>query len=226
MIYIEYAVYDFDNTEDEIKTKIESAIRLGVHCISVPFALTKFVKNLTKNTSTIVSNSIDYPLGILDTKSRNNAIINAIDNGAEKIEIMIQNNYLSDKKYDKLRQDIKTNYEICKDRNIPIYYYLEYRVFTHHSLIKACNLLLEMPIDTVYVSSGHLLDGVEDNMIATVLLQQKTNIKSIFSTDIWTKEQAQLLLKNNVDKFRFKSINSLYTLLSTWHSASNNNKIF
>lgn len=225
MIYTEYAIYDFDNTEDEIKLRVESAIRLGINCISVPFALTKFCKNITKNTNTIVSNAIDYPLGILDTKTRNNAVSNAIDNGAEKIEIMIQNNYLSGKKYDKIRQDIKTNHEICQAKNIPIYYYLEYRVFTHHSLIKACNLLLETPIDTVYVSSGHMLDSVEDNMIATMLLQQKTNIKSIFSTDIWTKQQAQLLLKNNIDKFRFKSINSLDTLLSVWHSSSNN-KIF
>lgn len=214
MNYIEYALYDLDFNEDEIKNSVEAAIELGVDCISVPFFLTKFCKNLTKNTKTSISNAIDYPLGISDIKSRNNAIVNAIENGAEKIEIVIQNSYLSCKKYDKLRQDIKSNYDICFSKNIPIYYYLEYRVFTHQSLIKACNLLLEIPINNVYVSSGYMLDNVEDNMIATMLLQEKTNIKPIFTTDIWTKKHVELLIKNKIDRFRFKSLNSIRTLHS------------
>lgn len=213
MNYIEYAIYDLDYTEEEFKSSVESAIKAGVDCISVPFALTKLCKSITKNTQILVSNPIDYPLGISDIKTRNSAVLNSIQNGADKIEIVIQNNYLSSKKYDKLRQDIQSNFEICKTNNIPIFYYLEYRVFTHQSLIKACNILLEMLIDNIYVSSGYMLDNIDDNIIATMLLQQKTNIKTICTSDIWTKKQAQLLLKNKISRFRFKSLNSIYTLM-------------
>lgn len=211
MTYIEYALYDLDYTEEEIKSSIESAISLGVQCISVPFALTKFCKTLTKNTSTIVSNPIDYPMGLLDTKTRNSAIINAIENGAEKVEIVIQNNYLNYKKYDKIRSDIASNAAICKEHNIPIYYFLEYRVFTHHSLIKACNLLLEAPISNVYVSSGYLLDNMEDNIVATILLEQKTNIKTIFTGNIWHKKHVEILDKNKINFLRFNTIHSIRT---------------
>lgn len=212
MNYIEYAIYDLDYSEEEFKSSVECAIRMGVNCISTPFYFTKLCKSITKNTPIVVSNPIDYPLGISDIKSRNSAVSNAIDNGADKIDIVIQNNYLSSKKYDKIRQDILSNYEICKQHNIPIYYYLEYRVFTHQSLIKACNILLETPIENIYVSSGYMLDSVEDNIIATMLLQEKTNIKPIFSADIWTKKHVELLLKNNISRFRFKSLNSIDTL--------------
>lgn len=212
MTYIEYALYDLDYNEEEIKSSIENAISLNVNCISVPFALTKLCKTLTKNTGIIVSNPIDYPLGILDTKTRNNAVINAISNGAEKIEIVIQNNYLNYKKYDKIKADMQSNFEICQKNNIALNYILEYRVFTHQSLIKACNLMLEIPLQTVYVSSGYMLDNVEDNIVACVLLNQKTKIETIFSGNIWNKKQTELLNKNNIKSLRLNTINSIRTV--------------
>lgn len=209
MTYIEYALYDLDYTEDEIKSSIDNAIALQVDCISVPYYLTKLCKTSVKNTQIKVSNPIDYPLGLLDTKSRNETIINAINNGVDSIEVVIQNHYLNYKKYDKIRNDILTNYNICKERNISISYILEYRVFTHQSLIKACNILLETPIDTIYVSSGFLLDNPEDNIIATILLKEKTGINTIFTGNVWTKNHIQLLRKNNIDSMKFSSINAI-----------------
>lgn len=209
MSYIEYALYHLDYNDEETKRAIEDSIRYSVDCISVPYAYTKYCKTLVKDTNIKVANVIDYPLGLLDTKSRNEAIINAIDNGAEKICIVLQNNYLNLKKYEKIRQDIKSNHEICNKYNIPITYHLEYRIFTHQSLIKACNLLLEASIDTIYVSSGYMLDSVDDNIIASVLLKEKTGINTIFTSNIWNKKQVELVIKNKIDNIRFSNTSSL-----------------
>jgi len=209
MTYSEYAIYDLDNTEAEIKSNVELAIQQQVNSISVPFALTKFCKLLVKGTNILVSNAIDYPLGISDTKTRNNAILNAIDNGAQKIDLVLQNSYLNLKKYDKLKQDISSNLEICKKHNIELCFYLEYRIFTHQSLIKACNMLYETgSINNVYVSTGHMLDNIDDNIIAVVLLKQKTNINTIFSGNIWTEQHVKTLIKNNINHIRFNNIYS------------------
>ena len=209
MSYTEYLLYNLDYSDEETKKSIQEAIKYSVDCISVPFAYTKYCKLLTKDTPIKIANIIDYPLGLLDTQSRAIAISNAIDNGADKICVVLQNNYLNLKKYDKIRYDIKTNQEICSKSNIPINYYLEYRIFTHQSLIKACNILMEMSIDTIYISSGYMLDNIEDNIIASVLLKEKTGINTIFSTNIWTKKHIELLTKNKIDHIRFSNINSL-----------------
>lgn len=209
MKYIEYSLYDLDYSEEEIKHNVERAVALGIKNLSVPYAWTKFCRSIIKDSGISISNAIDYPLGVLDTKTRNSAIINAIDNGADKIEIVIQNNYLNNKKYDKIRADIKSNYEICQQKNIPIQYFLEYRIFTHQSLIKACNILLETPIDTVYTSTGHMLDNVEDNIVASVLLEQKTQIKTIFTGNVWNKKQVEILKKNNIQRIRSKTIHGI-----------------
>jgi deoxyribose-phosphate aldolase len=208
-MYTEFAAYNIEFTEEEIKTDIESVLQLQPNCISVPYAFTKLAKNIVKNTNTKISNPIDYPLGLSDIKTRNMAVRNCIDNGADRVQIVIQNNQLNLKKYDKIRQDIKSNYDICIEHGVDISYYLEYRIFTHQSLIKACNILLECGINQVYVSTGYMLDSVEDNIVATMLLSQKTPINTVFTSNIWNKDHIKLLQKNKISSIRFNNINAI-----------------
>jgi deoxyribose-phosphate aldolase len=217
MTYIEYALYDTDINEIELKQNVELAIINGANCISVPFAYTKQCRALAKDTPVIISNPIDYPLGLLDTPTRNTAILNSINNGAQKIEIVIQNNYLNFRKYEKIRQDIKSNLEICKANNVALYYYLEYRIFTHQALVKACGILQEFGLNMIYPSTGYMLDNIDDNIIATVLLHQKTGITAIFSGNLWNDRHVQSLKKNNIDSIRTNSINTLKLLGKEHH---------
>lgn len=217
MTYIEYALYDTDINEIELKQNVELAIINGANCISVPFAYTKQCRALAKDTPVIISNPIDYPLGLLDTPTRNTAILNSINNGAQKIEIVIQNNYLNFRKYEKIRQDIKSNLEICKANNVALYYYLEYRIFTHQALVKACGILQEFGLNMIYPSTGYMLDNIDDNIIATVLLHQKTGITAIFSGNLWNDRHVESLKKNNIDSIRTNSINTLKLLGSEHH---------
>lgn len=206
---IEYAIYDLDLDEEEIKVKILNSKSLNINCISIPYFYTKLVKSLIKDSPIIISNSIDYPYGLSDTKTRNDAIKNAIVNGAEKIEIVIQNNLLSNKKYDKIRNDIKSNVDICATNNIPITYYLEYRVFTHHSLIKACDIMLEFDLKNIYPSTGNMIDNIDDNIIASILFKEKTGINSIFTGNIWNKNHIEKLNKYKIDQIRTNTLNGV-----------------
>jgi deoxyribose-phosphate aldolase len=202
---------DFD--ENEIKLNLDKIKNYPVGCVSVPYFYTKNTKTALKETNIIVSNSIDYPLGILDTRSRNCSIVNSIENGAQKIELVFPNVFLSNKKYDKIRNDIKTNKQICDDHNVPLFIYLEYRVFTHQSLIKACDILKEFDINYAYASTGHMIDNIDDNIIATMLLSQKSNITTIFTGNIWTKEHSKKIDKHNISYIRTSSLESVKNLI-------------
>ena len=209
MKHLEYALYDLDFDEEEVQKNIELAKDYRVNCISLPHFYIKLGRVLVKDQDIIISTSIDYPLGLSDTKSRNSAVSQAIAVGAQKIEIVLQNNYLSNRKYDKIRQDIKSNLEICQNKQVDLIYYLEYRIFTHHCLIKACEILKEFNISTVYPSTGHMLDNIDDNIIASILLNQKTNISTIFTGNVWTKEHLHKLNNSNIGSIRTNNINSI-----------------
>jgi len=213
MKYIEYNLNEIDYDENEIKLNIEKIKNSNIDCVSVPTFYTKAIKNLLKENKTIVSNVIDYPLGVMDTKSRNCAVLNAIEGGAQKIELVFPNILLANKKYDKIKNDIKTNKEICDDKNIPLFYILEYRIFTHQSLIKACDILKEFSITNVYPSTGNMIDNIDDNIIATVLLHQKSNINVIFTGNIWNKEHFAKIEKHNICHIRTNSLRTIQYLI-------------
>jgi deoxyribose-phosphate aldolase len=221
MTYIEYASYELDNSIEELKKELDIVISLNINCISVPYSLIKYCKHFIKNKNKIlVSTAIDYPLGIMDLQSRVCCVNNSIDAVVDKIDIVIQNNYLNAKKYDKLKIDIENIKNICDKNNVQLFYYLEYRIFTHQSLIKACQLLKQNGLNNVYVSTGHMIDSIEDNIIACVLLKNKTGINTIFSGNIWTKDHVKLLNKYEIDMLRFKNTHSILTYIENSNVSS------
>lgn len=213
MKYIEYAAYNIDTDENEFKTSLEKIKSSNINCISVPYFYTKIARTTFKDTNIKISNAIDYPLGILDTKTRGSAVLNSISNGAQKIELVFANNLLANKKYDKIKSDIKLNKQICDDHGVELFFYLEYRIFTHQSLIKACNILKEHNIEYVYPSTGYMLDNIDDNIIATVLLHQKSNINTIFTGNLWNKDHFEKLQKHDISLIRTNTLNTLDYLI-------------
>lgn len=209
---IELAHHDVDTREAELKNIIINGIKSQPDYISVFSHYIKFAKK-TINGSSKICCPIDYPLGISDLKSRQTEITTAIKNGANKVDVLIPNLYLVNRKYDKLKEDISANLDICGSSDIEIFYILEYRIFNHIMLTKICNIIKEHGVQCVYASSGHMLDDISDNSIASMYLAKKTGIKTIINGNIWHKQQMETTTNYKPYGIRFKNIHSL----QLWH---------
>lgn len=209
---IEVAFHDIDTKDIELKTNIINIIKYQPDYISVlPYYLK--LANKTIQGCSKITCPIDYPLGISDPKNRQNEIYTAIKNGANKVDVVIPTLYLVNKKYDKFREDIVANIDICKSHNIELTYILEYRVFNHMLLARLCNILLHHDINTAYASTGHMLDDITDNTIASMYLAKKTNIRTIINGNIWNKNQIKKLCSYAPYGLR---LNNIYSL-QQWH---------
>lgn len=212
---IEFEIHNLDLKDIEIKQYLTSIIKYNLDNISIlPYYLKHAVK-INQNSNTTISCPIDYPLGILDSKSREYEIQNAIKNGANKIDVVCPTMFLINRKYDKLREDIKKNLDICLSNNVEINYILEYRLFNYAFLSKIAEILYSMGIKKIYPSTGHMLDCIEDNIIACNYLNQKTPIKCISTADAWTKQHIKNLIKYKIYGIRFKKLNALKLFYDT-----------
>jgi hypothetical protein len=70
--------------------------------------LPQYVKTIKKNvpSNIRVSTIIDYPLGLSGYEEREIAVKNAINNGAQSIEMVCPNHALCNRKYDRMRLEI------------------------------------------------------------------------------------------------------------------------
>lgn len=214
---IELSYHDLELKENDLKDNLIVSSKYQPDYISVFSYYSKLAKKIS-NGNFKVSCPIDYPLGVSDLQTRQTEIIYAIKNGASKVDVVAPNLYLVNRKYDKFREDIKCNLDICKNKNVEIFYMLEYRIFNHLALTKISNILQEFGIHTVYASTGYMLDDIIDNTIACMYLKNKTNIKTIINGNIWKKDQVSNIIKHKPDGIRFKNNYSI----SLWYDQAPN----
>lgn len=212
-MHIEYACYDYSLSDEEIKQNIAAAIRLGVKNIAIHTAHLPVIKNIVTELPINISSPVDYPYGLSDAKIRLMGIANAAKNGANTIDMVIPAKYITNRKYDKLRDDIKTNLTMCQENNLILRYILEYRVFNHETLAKTCQIIKTLGIEYILPATGHMIDDINDNLIASKYLMAKSHINTICNGNIWTEKHVQSIKTSDVYGVRLHYIPSLELFL-------------
>lgn len=213
---IDYQIADIDITDAEVKELVKEIVSLhGVSSITAPYYLIKVIKGIVESKQIPISCSIDYPLGISDSKTRLTAIDQAAKIGANFVDIVMPQNLASNRKYDKIREDLKSTTELCKTHNIEPRYLLEYRVFDHHCLKKICEILDDFNVKQIFPSTGFFIDNLADNIIAASFLHQNSKNLEIFcSGNLWSDKHFDLINKANIFGIRINSIHTLKNFLS------------
>lgn len=216
VIYKEYVCYDYSIDETETLSNIQNAIKLGISNIGVlPYSINT-VKPLLSDHNIKLSVPIDYPYGLSDTKTRNFLISQVCKSKISTIDLFVPTKILSNRKYDKLREDIRSNLEICKEHNIELRYMLEYRVFSHEILAKVCSILMDLGVNTIIPSSGHMLDDISDNLIACNYLNTKSKINTICNGNIYIDKHTKLLSSSNIYGIRFHYLSGIQIFLKNY----------
>lgn len=214
-MYIEYCINSIDEKDIEVQTNVAEVIKYPISAIVAPIPHIKYIKK--KISSNILYGTfIDYPLAYSDINRRQDLILDAAKIGVNFINIPIPFYYIVNRKYDKFREDIQKNLEICKRHKIDIRYMLEYRKFDHLLLTKICDILKKNDIHTVYPSTGFFIDNLQDSIIACSYLHSRTGINTIINSTIWRKEQMVEILKT--DPYGYSSTNpSSFYLIDQEH---------
>lgn len=210
---IEYCLYDISLNEENIKKNISSAIRFDPDHICVFPNYIKLAKLLTEGTSIKISTCVDYPLGIMDTKNRALNIEQCIKNGTDSVDLVIPTYQLTNRKYDKIRDDINTNLDLCVNNKINLRYILDYRIFTYETLYKISQILISYGVCEIFPSTGYFIDDINDHIIATAMINKKQpNINIICNGNIWNNNHISLIQKSKLYGIRVNSINALELL--------------
>lgn len=208
-MYIDFAINDTSINESEAKQLIAQAIKYPVNSITAPHYLLKPIKNLI-NGHINLSCFIDYPLGVSDLKTRRFAVEQAQKCGINSVDVAMPQNLAANRKYDKIREDIKNINDFCNENSLQIKYILEYRVFDHHCLKKICEIFDDFNIQYAYPSTNYFIDNLADNILASIFLHQNSkNLNVLCTGNLWTEKHFETIKKSGLFGFRTTSIHSL-----------------
>jgi len=208
-MYIDFAINDTSVSEAEAKEIFSHVTKYPINSVTVPHYLIKSAKSLI-NSNISISCFVDYPLGVSDLKTRKFAVEQAQKAGINSVDITMPQNLAANRKYDKIREDIKNINEFCSENSIQIKYILEYRSFDHHCLKKICEIFDDFNIQYAYPSTNYFLDNLADNILASIFLHQNSkNLNVICTGNLWTEKHFETIKKSGLFGFRTTSVHSL-----------------
>lgn len=210
---LEFAQHDFTLNELETKQSIIDAIKYKPDHISV---FPHHLKNISQLTSIPLCSPIDFPIGLSDNKTRLLMAQFAIKNGARILDVTYPSYPITNRKYDKFREDIKNFNNLGIENNVDIRYILEYRKYSYELLYKLTQILLDFGICTIFLSTGYFLDNITDNILAAGLIMKKNpNINIILTGNIWTNSHVKNITNTNMNGVRVNTVRGLQLFRET-----------
>ena len=143
-------------TFDEIKQICDDGIKYDTASVCIPASFVKQVKDYVGDRIKICT-VIGFPNGYSTTEVKVFETRDAIDNGADEIDMVINIGWLKDKRYDDITNEIKAIKEACGKKLLKVI--IETCLLTDDEKIKMCEIVTAAGADYIKTSTGFSTAG-------------------------------------------------------------------
>lgn len=159
--YIEHTLLKQDATREDLEKLLKEACEYSFLGVCVNPCNVKLAKQFLKETGhneVKVVTVVGFPLGQTTTENKVLETVDAIKNGADEIDMVINAGRLKDKDYNYIVDEISKIKAFCQGRNLKVI--LETDLLTKDEIKKACELCIQGGADFVKTSTGFVKNGV------------------------------------------------------------------
>ena len=143
-------------TLDEIIALCDDAIKYRTASVCIPPSYVKDVKNYVDDKLKICT-VIGFPNGYNTKETKCFEAENAVDNGADEIDMVINLGNVKDKKYDLILDEINCVKKSCKGKLLKVI--IETCLLTDDEKIKLCDVVSNSDADFIKTSTGFSTNG-------------------------------------------------------------------
>ena len=155
--YIDHTLLKVDATISQIDQLIEEAKKYHFASVCISPCFVKYAKEALQGTDVKVCTVIGFPSGQNTSLVKGYETSDAIKNGADEIDMVINIGALKDERYEEVLNDIQEVVKNANDRLVKVI--LETCLLTNDQIVTACQLAKEAKADFVKTSTGFSLAG-------------------------------------------------------------------
>lgn len=156
--YIEHTLLKQDATTDDVMKLLKEAREYGFLGVCVNPCNVKFAKQYLKDTDIKVVTVIGFPLGQATVESKVLETIDAVKNGADEIDMVLNDGRLKDGDFDYIVNEISAIKTAAQGHVLKVI--LETDLLTQTEIKRACELCIQGGADFVKTSTGFVKNGV------------------------------------------------------------------
>lgn len=175
-------------TWEEIKNICDDGIKYNVASVCIPASYVKKAKEYVGNKLKICT-VIGFPNGYSTTKTKVYETKDAIENGADEIDMVINIGNLKDGLYDVVEEEIKQIKDACGDKILKVI--IETCLLTKDEKIKMCEIVTNSGADFIKTSTGFSTSGATFEDISLFKEYVGNNVKIKAAGGIKTLDDAE-----------------------------------
>lgn len=204
--HIDHTNLKVDATWDDIKKLCEEAEEYKTASVCIqPTYIKKVRKSFKKlNLCTVIG----FPNGYNTTESKLYEIKNAIRNGADEIDVVVDITKVKNKEYDEIKADLKEMRDICASRILKVI--LETCYLNEKEIATLCEIATKAKMDYVKTSTGFGTRGASEDDIKIMKENIGKKVKIKASGGIRTKEDMIKYIELGCDRIGTSSASILF----------------
>ena len=156
--YVDHTYLKQDATWNDIKTICDDGIKYNVASVCIPPSFVKQAKDYVKDKVSICT-VIGFPNGYSTTKSKVYETTDAINNGADEIDMVINIGLLKEKKYDDILEEINEIKSACNGKILKVI--IETCLLTKDEIVRMCEIVSKSNADYIKTSTGFSTNGAK-----------------------------------------------------------------
>ncbi len=196
--YFDHTILKPSATTAEIKKICEEAISYGFYSVCVNPVNVKMVKALLAGTEVKVCSVVGFPSGAHTSIIKSIETEQAVNDGADEIDMVINMGALKDKEVDFVENDIRTVVKAAGGKIVKVI--LETCLLEESEIIKACSISRKAGAHFVKTSTGFAGGGAT---VADIALMRKTvgsDLQIKASGGIKTLEDTKKMIEAGADR--------------------------
>ena len=143
-------------TWDEIRAVCDDGIRFGTASVCIPPCYVRQAKEYIGDKLKICT-VIGFPNGNMTTKTKVYETTDAIENGADEIDMVINIGMLKDKKYAEVEEEIRAIKVACGEKILKVI--IETCLLTDEEKVEMCHIVTRAGADFIKTSTGFSTGG-------------------------------------------------------------------
>lgn len=184
-------------TWEEIKKICDDAMEYGTASVCIPPSFVGQAKEYVKEWMAVCT-VIGFPNGYQTTKTKVFETKDALENGADEIDMVINLGWVKDGKYDQVEDEIRQLKAACGDKILKVI--IETCLLTDEEKIQMCKVVTSSGADYIKTSTGFSTAGATFDDIALFAANVGEHVKMKAAGGISSLDDAEKFIELGADR--------------------------
>jgi deoxyribose-phosphate aldolase len=203
---VDHTLLKVDATKEQILSLCDDAIKYKTASVCIPPSFVSEVKKYVNNKMKVCT-VIGFPNGYETTDAKCFETYQAVKDGADEIDMVINIGWVKERQYDKILDEIKKVRHFCKVKVLKVI--IETCLLTTEEKIKMCEIVSKSGADFIKTSTGFSKEGAKFEDIALFKEHLSKNVKIKAAGGISSMEDAIKFITLGADRLGTSKIVAL-----------------